>query len=126
MTTDNGATGDNVASVQVVDKAALLAGTAFGIRSVPIPGMGVIKVRPISRAAAMELYEQDMSAAEMEQALLVKGCAEPTFTRSEVAAWQESDGAGGNILRVVEAILELSGMDIGAGKRAYKRFRGSA
>ena len=125
MTTDNGTPG-NVESVQVVDKAALLAGTAFGIRSVVIPGMGVIKVKPISRAAAMELYEQDMSAAEMEQALLVRGCAEPTFTRSEVAAWQDVDGAGGNILKVVEAILELSGMDIGAGKRAYKRFRGPA
>lgn len=125
MSEDNG-TLNNVESVQVVDKAALLAGTAFGLRSVVIPGMGIIKVKPISRAAAMELYEMDMSAAEMEQALLVKGCAEPTFTRSEVAAWQETDGAGGNILRVVNAILELSGMDIGAGKRAYKRFRGPA
>ncbi|HEY5879140.1 MAG TPA: hypothetical protein VIU11_09520 [Nakamurella sp.] len=116
----------NVESMQVVDKAALLAGTAFGLKSVPIPGYGVIKVKPISRAQAMAAYEQEMPAAEMEQMLVSQACVEPTFTRSEVAAWQKVDGAGGNIFKLVNAILELSGMDVGAGKAAYKRFRGPA
>lgn len=125
MSTDNGTPG-NVESLQVVDKAALLAGTAFGLRSVPLPGLGVIKIRPISRAQAMAVYEQEMPAAEMEQLLVSQACVEPTFTMAEVAAWQEVDGAGGNILKLVSAILELSGMDVGAGKRAYKRFRGAS
>ena len=111
---------------RVVDKAALLSGTAFGITAIPIPGMGVIKVRPLSRAEAMAVYDQELSAAQMEQVLLSKACVEPTFTPGEVAAWQECDGAGGNILAVVNTILELSGMQVGAGKAAYKRFRGAS
>lgn len=111
---------------QVVDKAALLSGAAFGIKSIPIPGLGVIKIRPISRAQAMALYEQEMPAAEMEQSVLVAGCVEPTFTMAEAAAWQAHDGAGGNILTVVMAILDASGMEVGAGKAAYRRFRGAS
>jgi hypothetical protein len=51
---------------------------------------------------------------------------EPTFTRKEVARWQEVDTAGGAILRLVQSIMEISGMELGAGKAAYKRFRGAA
>jgi hypothetical protein len=125
MTTDDDLP-NNVESLQIVDKAALLAGTAFGFRTVPIPGFGVIKIKPISRAQAMAVYDQEMPAAEMEQMLVSQACVEPRFTRAEVEAWQEVDGAGGNIYKLVNAILELSGMDVGAGKRAYKRFRGPA
>lgn len=111
---------------RLVDKAALLSGAAFGVTAVPIPGMGVIKVRPLSRAQAMAVYDQELSAARMEQVLISNACVEPTFTADEVAAWQECDGAGGNILTVVNAILDLSGMQVGAGKAAYKRFRGAS
>lgn len=111
---------------QVVDKAALFSGAAFGITAIPIPGLGVIRVKPISRAQAMAVYEREMPAAQMEQVLVSQACVEPTFTPAEVAAWQEHDGAGGNILRLVNAILELSGMEVGAGKAAYKRFRGAS
>jgi hypothetical protein len=110
---------------QVVDKAALLAGHAFGVRAVPIPGMGVIKVRPLSRAEAMALYERAMPAAEMEQNVLSLACVAPTFTVAEVKLWQASSAAG-DMLSVVNAVLELSGMDMGAGKAAYKTFRGAS
>jgi hypothetical protein len=51
---------------------------------------------------------------------------EPTFTRKEVARWQEIDTAGGALSKLVHVIMEISGMEIGAGKAAYKRFRGAA
>lgn len=111
---------------QVVDKAALLSGTAeaFALTSVPVPGFGVVKVKPLSRAQAMSVYNRDLDAAEMEQVIISYAAVEPTFTRKEVARWQEIDVAGGAILRLVNTILEISGMEIGAGKAAYKRFRG--
>ncbi len=127
MSKDNGTDMPaNVESVQVVDKAALLTGSAFGLKTVPIPGFGVIKIKAISRAQAMAVYEQEMPASEMEQLLVSKACVEPTFTPAEVATWQEHDGAAGNIYKLVNAILELSGMDVGSGKAAYKRFRSPA
>jgi predicted Zn-dependent peptidase len=126
---DNGsvaAIGD-VDPAQVIDKAALLSGVgAFVTTDVPIPGLGVIKVKPLSRAQAMSVYNRDLDAADMEQVLISYAAVDPTFTRKEVARWQEVDTAGGAILRLVHVIMEISGMEIGAGKAAYKRFRGSA
>ena len=113
---------------QVVDKAALLSGTAapFGLTDVPIPGLGVIKVKPLSRAQAMSVYNRDLDAAEMEQVIVSFAAVDPAFTRKEVARWQEVSTAGGALLRLVNTILEISGMEVGAGKAAYKRFRDGA
>jgi hypothetical protein len=112
---------------QIVDKAALLSGAAaFELTPVPVPGFGVIKVKPLSRAQAMSVYNRDLDAAEMEQVIIAFAAVEPSFTRKEVARWQEIDMAGGSILKIVNTILEISGMEIGAGKTAYKRFRSGA
>lgn len=111
----------------VVDKAALLTGgAAFGVTVVPLPGKGVIKIRPLSRAEALEMYEQEMPAAEMERAVLHRACVDPTFTLAEAGQWQTNSGAGGDIMTVVNTILEISGMVVGSGKAAYKRFRGAS
>jgi hypothetical protein len=111
---------------QVVDKAALLSGTGFELTPFPVPGMGVIMLKPLSRAQAMSVYNRDLDAAEMEQVIISYAAVEPTFTRREVERWQNVSTAGGVILRLVNTILEISGMEIGAGKTAYKRFRGTA
>lgn len=111
---------------QIVDKAALLSGTAFGLTEIPIPGLGVIKVRPLSRAQAMSVYNRDLTAAEMEQVIVSYAAVDPPFSRKEVARWQEVDTAGGTLLKLVNTILEISGMEIGTGKAAYNRFRGAA
>jgi hypothetical protein len=113
---------------QVVDKAALLSGTgaAFVLTDVPVPGFGVVKIKPLSRAQAMSVYGRDLDAAEMEQVLVSYAAVEPTFTRKEVARWQAVDVAGGALLKLVNTILEISGMEIGTGKAAYRRFRDGA
>ena len=111
---------------QIVDKAALLSGAAFGVVDFPVPGFGIIKIRPLSRAEAMAVYNRDLDAAEMEQAVVSAACVDPPFTVREVEQWQDHSTAGGPLLKLVNKILEISGMEIGAGKAAYKRFRGSA
>ena len=111
---------------QIVDKAALLSGAAFGLTEVPIPGLGVIKIRPLSRAQAMSVYGRELGAAEMEQVIISFAAVEPTLTRKEVARWQEVSMAGGILLKLVNTIMEISGMEIGTGKAAYNRFRGAA
>jgi hypothetical protein len=111
---------------QIVDKAALLSGAAFGLVDFPVPGLGIIKIKPLSRAQAMAVYNRDLDAAEMEQVVVSSACVEPTFTVAEIAQWQTHSTAGGPLLALVNKILEISGMEIGAGKAAYKRFRGSA
>lgn len=112
---------------QIVDKAALLApGTGFGIVDFPVPGFGVIKIKALSRAQAMAVYGRDLDAAEMEQVVISAACVQPTFSKKEVALWQDRSPAGGPLLALVNRILEISGMEVGAGKAAYKRFRGAA
>jgi len=91
-----------------------------------MPGLGVTKLRPLSRAQAMTVYNRDLDAAEMEQVIISYAAVEPTFTRKEVARWQEVSTAGGVLLKLVNTIMEISGMEIGAGKAAYNRFRGAA
>lgn len=109
---------------QIVDKAALLSGAAFGLVDFPVPGFGIIQIKALSRAQAMAVYGRDLDAAEMEQVVVSSACVKPTFTVAEVAEWQVHSTAGGPLLKLVEKILEISGMEIGAGKAAYKRFRG--
>src|SRR4029079_7502625 len=64
---------------QIVDKAALLSGSAeFVLTAVPVPGFGLIKFKPLSRAQAMSVYNRDLDAAEMEQVLVSYAAVPPT------------------------------------------------
>lgn len=116
----------NGSAPQVLDKGALLAASAFAVTDVPLPsGAGIVRIRPLSRAEALQVYDREMDAAEMEQWVLSKALVEPRLTPGEVAKWQENSAAGSDIQSVVQTVLHASGMDIGAGKAAYKRFRGA-
>lgn len=117
---------DGVRPGRIADKEALLSGSTFGLVDVPLPGFGSVRVRPLTRAEAMEIYDRPMSAAEMEQAVVSMACREPTFTRGEVARWQAHSAAGGPLFTLVNRILAISGMEVGTGKAAYQRFRGPA
>jgi hypothetical protein len=113
-------------ATQVVDKGALLAASAFAVTDVPLPsGRGLVRVRPLSRAEAMTFYGRELNAAQMECEVLALALVEPKFSVKEVAKWQENSAAGADIMHVVHVVMNLSGMDLGAGKEAYKRFRGT-
>lgn len=113
-------------ATQVVDKNALIASSAFAVTDVPLPsGRGIVRVRPLSRAEAVGFYGRELDAGEMECQVLALACVEPKFSAAEIRKWQENSAAGEDIMEVVRVVLHLSGMDLGAGKEAYKRFRGA-
>ncbi|MBL8926318.1 MAG: hypothetical protein JNM77_08765 [Pseudonocardia sp.] len=107
-----------MSTVSTVDD---LLGQAFGVEDVPLPGGGLVKVRPLSRAEALKVEASD-AADVMEQRLVAAALVEPKLTEAQVAKWQEVSPAG-QIQAVVEAITRISGMDQNAGKQAYADFR---
>lgn len=113
-------------STQVVDKSALIASSAFAVTDVPLPsGRGIVRIRPLSRAEAMSFYGRELNAAQMECEVIALAIVEPKLSVGDVEKWQRNSSAGSDIREVVAAVLDVSGMDIGAGKDAYKRFRGA-
>lgn len=106
-----------------MSKADLLAKRAFGVEDVEIPGVGAVKVRPLSRSEALEIQGVELSVAEMEQRLVAIAMVEPKLTEAEVAQWQANSPAG-ELQPVAQAVARLSGMEQSAPKEAVKQFRG--
>jgi len=104
-----------------VSKADLLK-KRFGVEEVEIEGVGTVKVRPLTRAEALELQGREMGVAEMERCLVSLALVEPKLTEDEVATWQENSPAG-ELQPVAAAIVRLSGMEQTAAKEAVKQFR---
>jgi hypothetical protein len=92
----------------IVSKADLLK-KAFAIEDVELPGLGTVKVRPLTRAEALALRGEEMSVAEMEQILISTAMVEPKLTKEEVREWQET-AAAGDLDPVTDKIAQLSGM----------------
>lgn len=107
-----------------ISKADLLKKRLFGVDDVEIPGVGIVKVRPLSRSEVLELEGKEMSAAEAEQKLVAKAMVEPKLTEAEVAEWQASSPAG-ELKPVNDAICRMSGIQVNnaAAKEAVKQFR---
>lgn len=92
-----------------------LLGQAFGVEEVPLPGGGLVKVRPLSRKEALSIQGVELDVDVMEQRLVAAALLEPKLTEAQVAKWQEVSAAG-QIQAVVEAITRISGMEADAGK----------
>lgn len=105
-----------------VDKAALLA-KRFGVEPVEVPGVGTVKIRPLSRAEAYELRNREMPEKDMEVRLLALALVEPKLTEDDVRAWQEASPAG-EMDSVVKAVLRHSGMEKSAAKATFPEVRG--
>lgn len=106
---------------QIVSKEALLK-RRFGVVDVPVDGVGVVQVRPLSRAEALELQGVEMPVAEVERRLVSKAMVSPSLTEDEVRIWQENSPAG-ELEPVANRIAELSGMVPESAKEAMKTFR---
>jgi hypothetical protein len=100
-----------------------LLGQAFGVEEVELPGVGTVKVRPLTRAEALGLRGVELDAAEMEQRLLALAMVEPRMSEEQVARWQAVSPAG-QLEPVGSAIIRLSGMEKAAQRAAYDDFRG--
>lgn len=87
---------------------------------VPIPGVGTVRVRGLSRWEVLAAQrEQSKGAGAMERVMLRFGLVDPVLTEDEVARWQKSSPAG-EIEPVARRIAVLSGIAPGADKEAYK------
>lgn len=104
-----------------LDVGALLA-ERFGVVDVELPGLGTVKVRPLTRAEAIKLRGVELQVDEMEQTLLSLAMVEPKMTKDQVRQWQEVAPAG-ELEPIGEEIIRISGMDKVAGKQAYADFR---
>ena len=105
----------------MIDKEALLR-ARFGEEEVEIPGVGAVRVRPLTRAEALRVRGEELDVAVMEQRLIAAALVEPKLTEAEVAQWQESAPAG-ELEPVINAIVRLSGLTVEAPKEAMRTFR---
>ncbi|GIH07500.1 hypothetical protein Rhe02_55670 [Rhizocola hellebori] len=94
--------------------------TGFPEEVVPIPGLGEVRVRGLSRFEAMHVQGlPNAIAREIETVSLAM--VEPAMTTAQVKEWMKTGGAG-EFEPVSQKIQKLSGMDKGAAKQAYRDF----
>lgn len=88
---------------------------------VPVPGVGVVRVRALSNAEAHIVSEVKGTAAR-ERKILAFGMVDPEMTEAEVGRWQKAATAG-EVGKVALKVAELSGMLEDAEKESYKSVR---
>lgn len=88
---------------------------------VEVPGIGVVRVRGLSRIEAMHVQAANGPEA-IERRIMALGMVDPALTEDEVRQWQKASAAG-EIEAVSKKIAELSGLLPGAEKEAYKSLR---
>lgn len=104
------------------NKADLLKGNAGSTQEVELPSGATVVVRGLTRKEALSVNGQEMDEAEAERVLLAKALVDPTMSEAEVNEWQDVCSAG-ELVPLVDAVLELSGMTTDAPNRAARRFR---
>jgi hypothetical protein len=87
--------------------------------NVEVPGVGTVRVRSLSRAEVLEAKGTHLSPADEERKLLAASLVSPKLTEKAVAKWQAAS-APGEIEKVVDAVVRLSGLDEGTAKEAVK------
>ena len=97
-----------------MDKAALTR-PRLAEENVEIPGVGVVRVRALSRAEAYKVSDREMPVDEMERILLSAALVDPVMSEQDVSEWQSAASAG-ELEPVVEVIQRLSGLAAKAGK----------
>lgn len=102
----------------MLDKAALLA-TALPEAEVEIPGKGTVRVRGLTRAEALRLFNPEPGAdlVMIDVEGLVCGLIDPKLTAAEAKAWVES-APPAEVAAVANKIVELTGLD-GKGARFH-------
>lgn len=104
-----------------IDKGALLQ-KRLKQREVEIPDMGTVTVRSLSRAEAQKVHGVGMDPGELERKMIAIAMVEPTMTEDEVGTWQEAADVG-ELSLVVNAIIEMSGMEVATPKEVMQQFR---
>lgn len=98
---------------------------------VEVPGIGTVRVRGLKRGEVIAQRKATDNAESidgprtlvLERKMLAMALVKPEMTEAEVREWQEVSGAG-EMDPVMRKVQELSNMDEGASKEAYKSVRG--
>jgi len=91
---------------------------------VQIDGVGAFKIRPLTRAQALEVQElREVSLLDAENLLISYGLVDPALTQEEVQRWAENAPAG-DLAAVSMGIGRISGMMPDSGKGATKSTAG--
>lgn len=94
----------------------------LGEQTVELPGVGIVRVRGLSRQEAFEV--QALKDAEaMERKVVELGLVEPKLSAEEVAEWYAGAPAG-EVDLLVGPIQALSGLGEGATKSRLPEVRG--
>jgi len=92
-------------------------------REVTLPSGATVAIRGLTREEALAVHGEEMDAAELERRLLACALVEPVMTEDEIGEWQKVCNAG-ELVPLVDAVLDISGMTAEAPNRAARRFRG--
>jgi len=107
--------------VTAVDKRLLLK-PRLDEATITVPGVGEVRVRALSRADILNIQGAEARGTlEFERVFLSAAMVDPKLTPEEVGEWQKAAGPD-EMEDVIVKVRELSGLDKGAAKRAYKEF----
>jgi hypothetical protein len=95
-----------------VDKAALLA-CDIDAEDLDVPGLGLVRVKGLTRAETVETMA--FEGAAWERAIIVRGLVEPRLTDEEVLNFQNNKRSG-VVTTIFNQIVHLSGVERGAAK----------
>lgn len=106
-----------------MDKSALTGDRELNTEDVEIPGVGVVKVRGLSRfefLLAQKKYPDD--PMKTERFVLAAAMVDPEMTEVDIEAWQKASGPM-EINHVATVVNRLSGIGPDADKESYKSVR---
>lgn len=69
-----------------------------------------VVLKPLNRKQALKFRRAKMPRDVFEQKLVSMAMAEPRMTQAQVSAWQDVDKANGDLAKITEIIVEISGM----------------
>lgn len=104
-----------------MDKAALTA-PRIESEDLTIPGVGVIKVRGLSRFELHVSGKGTEDGSLIERRMVAAAMVDPEMTVADVEAWQKAATAG-EFKAVTEKIRDLSGLAEGADKSSVSEAR---
>ena len=104
-----------------IDRAAFLK-HRLGERTVELPGVGMVRVRGLSREEVFSLKKENGDEAK-ERRLIELAMVEPKLSAQDVADWYAHAPAG-EIDLLLAPIQELSALNEGAPKSGVSAVRG--
>lgn len=101
------------------DLKARLLKPRLGEDTVEIDGVGMVRVRALTRAEVLRITPLKMAARERE--MLVLGMVEPRMSEDDVRAWTKASPSG-ELEKVTICIAKLSGLTVAVEKKVYQEF----